>query len=213
MNKLRRRGKQWLYLLMVVVVLGIYGFWAITRPLPGLVPPSSTSQLRVTTPATQLSWPASGQSAVGILGTGTALSHGTQMPVPTASTAKLITALTVLGIKPLALGEQGPTITLTASDMALYSSYLAQQGSDVQVTAGEQISEYQMLEAMLLPSANNMADSLAIWAFGSLPAYAQAANQYLDDVGLVETHVGSDASGFSPTTPIAPPATWFGSAS
>ena len=66
--------------------------------------------------------------------------------------------------------------------------------------AGEQISEYQMLEAMLLPSANNIADSLAIWAFGSLNAYSTAANTYLKDHGLAGTHVGSDASGLNPST-------------
>ena len=41
---------------------------------------------------------------------------------------------------------------------------------------------------------------MAIWAFGSLKNYSQAANQYLEDQGLVETHVGSDASGFNPST-------------
>ena len=35
------------------------------------------------------------------------------------------------------------------------------------VAAGEQISQYQALQAMLIPSANNVADSLARWAFGS----------------------------------------------
>jgi D-alanyl-D-alanine carboxypeptidase (penicillin-binding protein 5/6) len=77
---------------------------------------------------------------------------------------------------------------------------VAEQGSVVKVVPDEKLSEYQMLEAMLLPSANNMADSLAIWAFGSLPAYSAAANSYLNQVGLKTTHVGPDASGFIPTT-------------
>lgn len=120
--------------------------------------------------------------------------------MPTASTAKLITALAVLQTKPLALGQQGPIITLTANDVAIYNAYIAQDGSLVEVQAGEQISEYQMLEAMLLPSANNMADSLAIWAFGSLPNYSTFANKYVQQLGLTETHIGSDASGFAPST-------------
>jgi D-alanyl-D-alanine carboxypeptidase (penicillin-binding protein 5/6) len=126
--------------------------------------------------------------------------HGAETPVPTASTAKLITALTVLQQKPLKAGEQGPTVTLHDSDVALYNNYVAQDGSLVKVQAGEQISEYQMLQTMMLPSANNIADSIAIWAFGSLQNYASAANQYLSSLGLVTTHVGSDASGLSPTT-------------
>jgi D-alanyl-D-alanine carboxypeptidase (penicillin-binding protein 5/6) len=168
--------------------------------LPLLVPESTSIQLAVQTPDPQLVWPATGQSAVGIVGSQVLDTHGAQKPVPTASTAKVITALTVLHAKPLTLGLQGPVITLTANDAALYNAYAAQDGSLVVVQAGEQISEYQMLEAMLLPSANNMADSLATWAFGSLPAYAAAANKYVQGLGLAETHIGSDASGFSPTT-------------
>jgi serine-type D-Ala-D-Ala carboxypeptidase (penicillin-binding protein 5/6) len=147
-----------------------------------------------------LNWPAQGQSAVGLVGLPTLEMHGAETPMPTASTAKLITALMVLQEKPLQPGQQGPTITLTAADVALYNNYAAQDGSVVQVQAGEQISEYQMLQTMMLPSANNMADSLAIWAFGSLANYQQAANPYLESLGLVTTHVGSDASGLSPTT-------------
>jgi D-alanyl-D-alanine carboxypeptidase (penicillin-binding protein 5/6) len=100
----------------------------------------------------------------------------------------------------LALNQPGPTLTLTASDVALHDVYSAQDGSVVPAQAGEQISQYQMLQTLLLPSANNMADSLAIWAFGSLPAYTAAANSYLAQHGLTTTHVGSDASGFSPST-------------
>jgi D-alanyl-D-alanine carboxypeptidase (penicillin-binding protein 5/6) len=145
-------------------------------------------------------WPDSGQSAAGIVGNATLVTHSSQTPVPTASTAKLITALVVLHERPLTLGKPGPTLTLTDSDAALYNSYTAQGGSVVPVTTGEQISEYQVLQTMLLPSANNMADSLAIWAFGSLHAYNIAATAYLSELGLSHTHIGTDASGFAPST-------------
>jgi D-alanyl-D-alanine carboxypeptidase (penicillin-binding protein 5/6) len=52
---------------------------------------------------------------------------------------------------------------------------------------------------MLLPSANNMADSLVGWAFGSTQAYAAYANQMVKQMGLSDTKV-SDASGFSDHT-------------
>ncbi|MGH7157274.1 MAG: D-alanyl-D-alanine carboxypeptidase family protein, partial [Candidatus Saccharimonadales bacterium] len=67
------------------------------------------------------------------------------------------------------------------------------------VTDGEQISEFQALETMLLPSANNMADSLARWAFGSVNAYITYANQMVKSMGLTHTTVG-DANGFTDTT-------------
>jgi len=195
-----RGGRRCLYLLAAIVLLGSYGYWALGRPLNPLNPALNQVQLQAQTAAPRLSWPAIGQSAVGIVGSPILDTNGTQTPAPTASTAKIITALVVLHAKPLTLGGQGPAITLGASDEALYNAYTARGGSVVRVTAGEQISEYQMLQAILLPSANNMADSLATWAFGSLSAYSAAANSYLAQLGLAHTHVGTDASGFGPST-------------
>lgn len=192
-------GKLWLWLVVLIVMLGAYGYWAAQRPLPDLSP-VAVEQFELRTPVSKLTWPGNEQAAVGIIGSRILDTHGAQTPLPTASTAKLITALAVLHQKPLNLGEQGPTITLGANDVALYNSYKGQAGSVIPVTAGERVSEYQMLEAMMLPSANNMADSLAIWAFGSLPAYTSFANSYLQQLGLAGTHVGSDASGFAPST-------------
>lgn len=197
----RRRGKRWLYILPVaIVLLGGYGFWAWKRPLPLLNPTRGSVQPQSPANSAKLSWPAAGQSAAGLVGSPAVETHGSQKATPTASTAKLITALVVLRAKPLAPGQQGPTVTLTPSDVAIYNNYIAQDGSLVKVQAGEQITEYQMLQAMLLPSANNMADSLAIWAFGSLKAYSGAANSYLAQLGLAHTEVGTDASGFAPST-------------
>jgi len=196
----RRGGKRWLYLLAAIVLIGAYGFWALSRPLPALRLTLGVDKLSVQTPTPKLIWPGAGQAAVGVLGSQVLATHGPQTPLPTASTAKLITALAVLHQKPLALGQTGPAITLTTADVALYNSYAARDGSVVPVVAGEQISEYQVLQAMMLPSANNMADSLAIWAFGSLSAYSTFANGYAAQLGLAHTHVGIDASGFSPTT-------------
>jgi D-alanyl-D-alanine carboxypeptidase (penicillin-binding protein 5/6) len=194
----QRRKRRWPYAAAVIILLGVYVVWALGRSLPMLSP--ATSQLQARAPAGKLAWPATGQSAVGIVGSSILETHGKQQPVPTASTAKMITALSVLQKKPLKPGDQGPTITLSSADAAIYNAYMARDGSLVKVQAGEKISQYQMLQAILLPSANNIADSLAIWAFGSLKNYQQAANQYLEDNGLVETHVGSDASGFNPST-------------
>ncbi len=200
MRIIRRRSKRPVYVLLVLVLIAGYAFWALHRALPLLQPEPYRSQITVKTGSPSLAWPAAGQSAVSILGTDILETHGPQKPAPTASVAKVITALTVLDKKPLATGQQGPTITLTANDMTLYKNYAAEDGSLVPVSAGEKISQYQMLQAMMLPSANNIADSLAIWAFGSLPDYATAANAYLATHGLKDTHVGSDASGLSPTT-------------
>ena len=195
-----RKKKILISLLLFLLVLGAYSGYCIFRPVKIVSYSPSSAQLNPTARPSVLIWPIAGQSAIGILGSSSIETHGAQIQTPTASVAKLITSLLVLKLKPLQLGQQGPTITLNASDVAIYNKYLAEQGSVVPVVAGETISEYQMLEAMLLPSANNMADSLAIWAYGSLQAYSVAANKFVDQNGLSKTHIGIDASGYDPGT-------------
>jgi serine-type D-Ala-D-Ala carboxypeptidase (penicillin-binding protein 5/6) len=198
------RGKRWWYLVVVIVLIGGYVYWTLGRALPSLTP-TTTIPLQAKAPPGQLGWPVQGQAAVGLVGSPILETHGKQKPVPIASTAKLITALTVLQKKPLAAGDQGPLLTMTDQDVTLYRNYAAQDGSLVKVVTGEKISQYQVLQAIMLPSSNNLSDSLAIWAFGSLKAYTQAANQYLEKQGLHDTHVGNDASGMSPTTTSTAP--------
>ncbi len=147
----------------------------------------------------QVSWPNSAEASIGVLGYGSLTSNGVQTPTPTASISKLVTALAVVKKYPLSLGQQGPTITISAADVADYNSSVAQNGSVVRVVLGEQISEYQALQAMLLPSANNIADTLANWAYGSTPNYIISANQIVKSLGMNSTTI-ADASGFSPST-------------
>lgn len=201
----RRQRRSWgwlkkslLSLVVILVVLAIFNFF---RPIP-LLKPTSTLKVPVSTTAALL-WPniGSSQAAIGAQGYGVVANDGSQIQQPTASTAKLVTALVVLKKYPLQLGQTtAPIITLGPSDVALYEAYLSEDGSVAKVIDGEQISEYQALQAMLLPSANNIADSLAIWAYGSLAQYSVAANSYLTSLGLKHTTIGSDASGFLPNT-------------
>ncbi len=184
----------------VVLVLLIISY-VITILLLPLKPIYATNLASPVTASGQLSvvWPNSKQASIGVLGSGTLISNGSQLPTPTASIAKVVTALTVLKKYPLTVGQQGPTITINSSDVADYNSFVAQDGSVIKVVAGEQITEYQALQAMLLPSANNMADTLAIWAYGSTANYIVAANAYVKSLNMSTTII-SDPSGFSPNT-------------
>ena len=184
----------------ILIVLVAYVIWVLSAAIPRINPVMAYTSNSSLAPLNALSYPGYGQSAVGISNLGVAGSSGLQKPVPMASTAKLIAALIVLQKYPLALGQSGPSITVSASDVALYNQYQAVGGSDLVVSGGEQLSEYQMLEAMLLPSADNIADSLAIWAFGSLTNYSTYANQYLRTNNLLDTHIGTDASGYNPSS-------------
>jgi D-alanyl-D-alanine carboxypeptidase (penicillin-binding protein 5/6) len=183
-------------LLIITVILASYIVIALTRPLPALAvhitPPVVPTAITPTFP-----WPSYGQSAFGVVGYGLLATHNTQTAVPMASTAKILTALTILQKKPLTLGQQGPAITITDQDVQYYNDYMSMDGSVVQVTAGEQISEYQALQAMLLPSANNIAETLGVWAYGSNDAFLAAANSLASTLGAPNTHL-IDASGFDP---------------
>jgi D-alanyl-D-alanine carboxypeptidase (penicillin-binding protein 5/6) len=67
------------------------------------------------------------------------------------------------------------------------------------VAAGEQLTEYQALQALLLPSANNMAEVLARWAFGSIENYLAFVNPFTKTLGMENTQI-ADASGYDPAT-------------
>lgn len=120
--------------------------------------------------------------------------------LPTASTAKMILGLMVIEQKPFELGETGETITISDEMYQRYVWYYNNGGSNTKVELNEEISEYDALASVFLASSNNMADSLAIWAFGSLDSYREYATAKLKEWGLTNTTIGEDASGFSDST-------------
>ncbi len=197
----QRRRRRWPLVLIILVLLGgSYSYYALTRSITLVSPVQSVNQFSAPAKKSALAWPTTSNAAVGIVDSSILEVHGDQAPAAIASAAKTIAALAILDKYPLEKGQEGPQIKLTAADVALYNTYAAQNGSRVLVQAGEEINEYQMLQAMMLPSANNMADTAATWAFGSLSGYTAAANAYLAKHNIASTKVGADASGFSPTT-------------
>lgn len=143
-------------------------------------------------------------AAIGVQGQGTIAIHGDEGRRPMASIAKVITSLALIEKNDLKPGEQGPDIPLTTADEALFQEYIAKNGSVVPVTAGETISLRHAIEAMILPSANNISDTAAIWGFGSMKDYHKYANSMLKKYGLKNTTVGGDASGYDPATQSTP---------
>lgn len=189
---------------IVVIVLALVGvgIYRYNRPIPTLTVGDITVKSNDTSAApVDIPWPNSGRgSLVTASGLSLGSAPGGDTVQSTASVAKVITIMTVLQKHPLKAGETGPTLTIGDSDVALYNKYYSEDGSNVEVQSGEQLTEYQMLEGMLLPSGNNIADSLAIWAYGSMGAYKTAAQNYVKSLGMTNTTIGSDASGFSADT-------------
>ncbi len=120
-------------------------------------------------------------------------------PRPIGSVAKAMTALVVLTAYPLAPGAAGPPRTMTSADVALYRQALAGGGSTVPVRAGEVLTERDLLLALLLPSANNIAETLAVWVSGNRTAFIARLNATATALGMTHTHF-ADPSGVSPQT-------------
>jgi D-alanyl-D-alanine carboxypeptidase (penicillin-binding protein 5/6) len=145
-----------------------------------------------------VTFPDYGAAGVGAIGyPGVLASAGSTDPLPIASIAKIVTALVVLDAKPLDLGAPGPDLTFGAVDEQFYSDQVADGGSVASVYSGQVISQLDVMRVMLLASANNYAESLAAWAFGSKTGYLDAARSWLGEQGLTGTNI-VDPSGVDP---------------
>ena len=175
---------------------------AIYLPLTLLAPlEAATAQVApYETPvqeALDLAFPEFGASAVGAIGfPGTFASSGDDTALPIASITKVITVLVVLDAKPLDVGEQGPSIAITQADVALWNKQVAQNGSVAPVRAGIELTERQLMDLILVKSANNYAETLVNWAFGSEKAYLPIARDWLKENNLLKTSL-ADSTGFS----------------
>lgn len=134
-------------------------------------------------PAATPAWPAAGSAAVSVGGISGSLTSGTDA-VSMASITKVITALVVLDEMPLAPGEQGPEYRFGFSDRAAYWNYRANGESALDVPVGGTLTELQLLQGMLIGSANNYADRLASNLWPTDAVYASAANAWLRTHGV-----------------------------
>jgi D-alanyl-D-alanine carboxypeptidase (penicillin-binding protein 5/6) len=150
-----------------------------------------------------LPWPAGLQSAVSIPAVGYTADSGPQHPVPIASMTKIMTAYVVLHDHPLTPGDDGPAITITADDASNYSTDLGSDQASVPLVAGEVMTERQMLGAMLVHSANDLAYSVACWDAGSLAAFVTKMNTAAASLDMTQTHY-ADASGYTPQSVSTP---------
>ena len=194
-----------------IIIPGVIGFGFLTWLIITLftmsvdITANSTYILPEFTKLSELSTLNSGEFAVAVDGA-IAFENTTESPRPTASTAKMILALAVMEQKPFELGTPGETITINQEMYDRYVWYVNNYGSYSPVYVGQEISQYDALMTTLLISSNNMADSLAIWAFGSLANYREFISVKLAEWGIKDTVIGDDASGYSATTTSTPAA-------
>jgi serine-type D-Ala-D-Ala carboxypeptidase (penicillin-binding protein 5/6) len=188
-------------LLLVVLGLATFNYF---RPIPGVAASSGPPTSQVT-PGTApvMPWPTRGSAAVGAQSLGFIASSGNEQAIPAASVAKVMTALLILEEKPLKKGDSGPTITITDTDVQSYNTDLANKESVALVRSGEQITELQLLQGILIPSANNMAETLARWDAGSVDAFVAKMNARAVALHLTHTKF-ADTSGANPATVSTP---------
>ncbi|GAA3777617.1 hypothetical protein GCM10022225_76860 [Plantactinospora mayteni] len=164
---------------------------AVTRTLP--------ESVTIPGKAPVVPWPTTGQAALSVEGVGSLGTSGGSEPVPIASVTKVMTAYLILTEHPLKRGEHGPKLTVSAAQAAAYPDEFARGESLIPVVAGAVFTERQALQAVLLPSANNMARILAAWDAGSIDAFVAKMNATAEKLGMTHTHY-TDPSGLDPGT-------------
>ena len=92
---------------------------------------------------------------------------------------------------------------MTDQDVAAYNADATDQQSVVPVAAGEHLSEFQALEAMLVASGNNIAETLARWDAGSVAAFVAQMNRHAAALHLTHTTF-ADPAGASIQTVSTP---------
>src|SRR4051794_5510886 len=195
---LRKIGIALVLLLLVVIGAGVYQW---TRDLPAQQVKAAYAGT-VTAPggAAKLPWPSEGQAAVAVTGGATMAWPATgARPAPIASLAKMMTAYQILTDHPLGAHGAGPTMRVTDADVRDYRHRAKQQQSVLAVRAGERLTEYKALQALLIPSANNVAVLLARWDAGSVAKFVAKMNATARSLGMTHTHY-TDPDGISART-------------
>jgi D-alanyl-D-alanine carboxypeptidase (penicillin-binding protein 5/6) len=191
-----------------VAVIGVVLITAATVVTVRLTAPLPGTAVIIHAPATLLvdggapppiPVPTGGSSALATSLSGTVASRDPALVRPIGSVAKAMTALVVLALRPVAPGAPGPSVTMTGADVLLYRQAVAEGGSNLRVRAGEVLTERDLLLALLLPSADNIAETLAVWVSGNRAAFIARLNATATAMGMDHTHF-ADPSGLGAAT-------------
>jgi len=198
LRSLKSSNFKGILILFLVFLLIVGGIVQIFRPYP-IVETKPTSQSVNLPGSFKVTFPEQGESAVGTENFGVIASSAVKTSIPIASVAKIMTAYLVLKAHPLKPGEDGPSLTMDAQDVTEYQTALNKGYSVLKVAAGESLTEKQLLEGLLLPSGDNIADRLGRWVSGSDVAFVTKMNETAKSLGMTVTHY-ADASGVNQTT-------------
>ncbi len=173
---------------ILVAIAGGYVAATLLWPLASLPPTISPLAVEPVAADTQLpTWPVVGSAAIGYEGgpTYASTTERTQM----ASITKIVTVMTVLDAEPLELGQPGREFSFTQSDSDAYWDYLRSDESALDVPVDGTLTEYQLLEGIILGSAGNYTDRLSEEFWPTDADYVAAADAWLAKVGLSDITV------------------------
>ncbi|MFF7704219.1 D-alanyl-D-alanine carboxypeptidase [Streptomyces lydicus] len=194
-----RRFKIWTPLAVLLAIIFVVAQSLRPLPDPTLTVGDATSSFTFEGGKLAVPWPAQGQAAVKVVGSGDLGTFGPQKPVPTASVAKIMTAYVVLRDHPLKKDEGGPQIEVDAKTVTEGGS--RHESRIEQLKAGQKFSQQNMLKMLMIPSGNNIARLLARWDTKSdnEVAFVKKMNDAAKDLGMKNTTY-TDPSGLDSKT-------------
>jgi D-alanyl-D-alanine carboxypeptidase (penicillin-binding protein 5/6) len=192
-----RRTRAAVLLVVIAAIAATLGYRSQASSPPTTARSEQRGVLGAAAPSTV--WPADGQAAFVRTGRSQIQAGPNQHAAAIASVAKVMTAYVVLRDHPLRAGQEGPTITLTDADVADTDRRRGHEESVVSIAPGEQLTERQALQALLLPSANNIAVVLARWDAGSADRFVARMNATARSLGMTRTRY-TDPSGYDDAT-------------
>ncbi|MDT0158072.1 D-alanyl-D-alanine carboxypeptidase [Microbacterium sp. ARD32] len=178
-----RRARVAIPLSVIVALCATYAGGTLLAPLDNVAPVLRTTPVQIAAaPVATVAWPEIGSAAVAVQGIAPVSSTTERDQI--ASISKIATVLMVLDKLPLKVGEQGPEFAFTWQDQRDYQRYRWRNESSLDVPVDGTLTEYQMLQGVLLGSANNYIDRLADELWGSKQAFADASAIWLRDHGI-----------------------------
>ena len=103
-----------------------------------------------------------------------------------ASLTKVMTALLIL--EKVSGDETLLNTQVTAPESAFSDTYYHADGSTAGIKAGEILTVKELLQCMLIVSANEACNILADWYAGSIPAFVDTMNAKAEELGCADTH-------------------------
>ncbi|WP_330305298.1 MULTISPECIES: serine hydrolase [unclassified Streptomyces] len=189
-----RRVKIWTPLVLLLAV--VFAVVQAVRPLPAPALALTADETYTFDGGTlDLPWPGQGQSAIEVEGVGSLGTEGKQSPAPIASVAKIMTAYVILQEHPLKGNEGGEKITV--DQQAEDESKLPDE-STAAMSKGQQFTERQMLQMLMIPSGNNAARLLARWDSDN-KTFVAKMNAAAKKLGMTKSAY-TDPSGLEKTT-------------